>query len=889
MATKNTKTSSSTTKKKSPTTKLPSKSTSVKNSTANKKAVSENKKTSSSSPVERKQTKSSQKNTTASSKNKIPTKRAKTTTKKTIAKKATVKKAVATPSTKKAVVKKSYSTKKVVRKKTTQSSTSNKESNTKVNSATVSTKNKNEVDVLNDDVSSSSKNDVISEEEMARAVAVFEQMDWQVRIEQLIVLAADQGHVTHADLDETAEVPSGNDLFEPLVQHLENLGLKVFEHPPEDDDSAPQANSKEEVQVEISTGGSAAGVDPVRMYLNEMGKVSLLDREGEVAIAKRIEEGQSAVMESLLGCPMTLEAVYEGLDRVRDGKMKSEDFVDSLAGQIASEQIAEAAEAQENDDTSENEDEDGPADPPAPMALSARLEANREAAKCRLEEVEKKALSWIRRARRGEWEEPSFAKQRKFIVDQLSEVRFSPTFIDQMQKMADGVAAKVRENERAIMRLAVDRGGMPRGKFLLTFQAAPTDSNWWPKQIRTAVDVNQKAAYREIQDSILVLQQSLAEMEARIGLPLASFKDIHRRMSVGQDRADQAKKEMVAANLRLVVSIAKKYANRGMQFLDLIQEGNVGLMRAVDKFDYKRGFKFSTYATWWIRQGITRSLADNGRLIRLPVHLIEVLHKIRRFSHQFSQEHGRQPTETEVVEQLQVPQDRIMMLMHIAKDPYSLDKSVDEESDSTLGDFVEDTNAVSPIDEAALKELDLILADCMELLNDREQEVLRWRFGLSLRDELTLEDIGKRFDVTRERIRQIEAKALKKIRLSRFGPALRSFFEKNADEVGRRMEERDALLANRASAASAAAAPTAPDAVDTDELFPSGARRQDRPISKKGKEILSTIASTPRIHEEEEMGTVSFEELSLKDLMDPVDRQIQEAKRANKKDDEKKK
>lgn len=780
---------------------------------------------------------------------------------------------------------KKTSTKKAARKKAVQPSTSSKESNIKVNSATATiNSNQDETDVI--DEAAASKDSAVSEEEMARAIAIFEQMDWQVRIEQLIVLAADQGHVTYSDLDETADVPTGNDLFEPLVQHLENLGLKVLEHPPESDDSSAQ-DAKEDVVVEFDSGGSAAGIDPVRMYLNEMGKVSLLDREGEVAIAKRIEEGQSAVMESLLGCPMTLEAVYEGLDKVREGKMKSEDFVDSLAGQIASEQIAEAAEALEDDsEASEDDDDVEAADPPAPMALSARLEANREAARARLEEVEKKALAWIRRARRGEWEEPSFEKQRKFIVEQLSEVRFSPTFIDQMQKMAHSVAAKVRENERAIMRLAVDRGGMPRGKFLLTFQAAPTDSNWWPKQIRTAVDANQKAAYREIHDSIIVLQQSLAELEAKIGLPLASFKDIHRRMSVGQDRADQAKKEMVAANLRLVVSIAKKYANRGMQFLDLIQEGNVGLMRAVDKFDYKRGFKFSTYATWWIRQGITRSLADSGRLIRLPVHLIEVLHKIRRFSHQFSQEHGRQPTETEVVEQLQVPQDRIMMLMHIAKDPYSLDRPVSDESESSIGDFVEDTNAVSPIDEAALKELDIILADCMELLNDREKEVLRWRFGLSLRDELTLEDIGKRFDVTRERIRQIEAKALKKIRLSRFGPALRSFFDKNADEVGRRMEERDALLASRAAASQVKQQSEAE--VDTDELFPTGPRRQDRPISKRGREILSTIASTPRIEEGEEMGTVSFEELSLKDLMDPVDRQIKEAKQANKKDDEKK-
>jgi len=381
----------------------------------------------------------------------------------------------------------------------------------------------------------------------------------------------------------------------------------------------------------------------------------------------------------------------------------------------------------------------------------------------------------------------------------------------------------------------------------------------------------------------LQLQRTLSELEERIGLPLASFKDIHRRMSVGQDRANQAKKEMVAANLRLVVSIAKKYANRGMQFLDLIQEGNVGLMRAVDKFDYKRGFKFSTYATWWIRQGITRSLADNGRLIRLPVHLIEVLHKIKRFNHQFAQEHGRQPTETEIVEKLQVPQDRIMMLLHIAKDPYSLDKSVDEDSDSTLGDFVEDANAVAPIEEAAHLELEAILVDCMELLNEREKEVLRWRFGLSMRDELTLEDIGKRFDVTRERIRQIEAKALKKIRTSRFGPALRSFFDKHPEEVGRKMEERDNMLSGRGSS-SAVIHQENVDAFE--ELFQAVPSRQDRPISKKGKEILSTVVSAP-------LGVVGGKApghapaIPLTDKMDPVARQIEDAKKANAKDDEK--
>lgn len=717
--------------------------------------------------------------------------------------------------------------------------------------------------------------------EMGQSLAIFEQIEWQVRIEQLISIASDRGHVTHADLDEAAEVPPSSDLFDPLTRHLESMGVKVFEHAPEESSSV--VRGADEVVQDFDAGGSVSGIDPVRMYLNEMGRVPLLTRDGEVAIAKRIEEGQSAVMESLLGCPMTLEAVYEGLDRVREGTLKAEDFVDSLAGQIASEQVAaeeaSLAEGVVDAETNDDEDVEEVVGPPAPMALSARLEANRNEARARLEEMEKKVRAWIRRARRGEWEEPSFDKQRRQIVETLSEVRFAPPFVEQMQKMADSVAEKVRENERAIMRLAIDKAGMPRGKFLLTFQATPTDQNWWPKQVRTAVDAKQKAAYRDVQSPILQLQRTLAELEEKIGLPMAAFKDIHRRMSVGQDRADQAKKEMVAANLRLVVSIAKKYANRGMQFLDLIQEGNVGLMRAVDKFDYKRGFKFSTYATWWIRQGITRSLADNGRLIRLPVHLIEVLHKIKRFTHQFAQEHGRQPTETEIVEKLQVPQDRIMMLLHIAKDPYSLDKSVDEDSDSTLGDFVEDSNAVAPIEEAAHQELDKILVECMDLLNEREKEVLRWRFGLSLRDELTLEDIGKRFDVTRERIRQIEAKALKKIRLSRFGPALRSFFDKHPDEVGRKMEERDNMLTNRNNTS-----PLLGDG-EGEELFAAAPARQDRPISKKGKEILAAAASAPLGAGGPTTPPGTTKLVPLADKMDPVQRQIEEAKRANAKDE----
>ncbi|MBJ7546316.1 RNA polymerase sigma factor RpoD [Pseudomonas sp. OA3] len=607
----------------------------------------------------------------------------------------------------------------------------------------------------------------------------------QSRIKELITLGREQKYLTYAEVnDHLPEDISDPEQVEDIIRMINDMGIPVHESAPDADalmlaDADTDEAAAEEAAAALAAVETDIGrtTDPVRMYMREMGTVELLTREGEIEIAKRIEEGIREVMSAIAHFPGTVDGILAEYTRVTtEGGRLAEvlsGYIDPDDGSVPDEAAApvpvkEGAAADESDDEEEDEsgdDEEEEGDGgPDPEEAARRFTA--------VAEQQDKVLKALKKHGRG-------SKQATEELATLAEL-FMP--IKLVPKQYDALVTKVRDaldrlraQERAIMQLCVRDARMPRADFLRLFPGNEIDMDW-------AADLAKgKAKYAEalgnLQADIQRCQQKLADLEAECSLTLAEIKDINRRMSIGEAKARRAKKEMVEANLRLVISIAKKYTNRGLQFLDLIQEGNIGLMKAVDKFEYRRGYKFSTYATWWIRQAITRSIADQARTIRIPVHMIETINKLNRISRQMLQEMGREPTPEELGERMEMPEDKIRKVLKIAKEPISMETPIGDDEDSHLGDFIEDSTMQSPIDVATVESLKEATREVLAGLTAREAKVLRMRFGIDMNTDHTLEEVGKQFDVTRERIRQIEAKALRKLRHPTRSEHLRSFLD----------------------------------------------------------------------------------------------------------------
>ncbi|EJO91750.1 RNA polymerase sigma factor RpoD [Ectopseudomonas mendocina DLHK] len=607
----------------------------------------------------------------------------------------------------------------------------------------------------------------------------------QSRLKELISRGREQGYLTYAEVnDHLPEGISDPEQVEDIIRMINDMGINVFESAPDADALLLAEADTDEAAAEEAAAALAAvetdigrTTDPVRMYMREMGTVELLTREGEIEIAKRIEEGIREVMSAIAHFPGTVEGILAEYNRVTtEGGRLAEvlsGYIDPDDGSVPDEAAApvpvkEGAAAEESDDeedeeSGDDEEEEGDGGPDPEEA------ARRFSAVAEQQEKVQKALKKHGRGSKQATEELAA------LAELFMPIKLVPKQYDALVTQVRDALDRLRAQERAIMQLCVRDARMPRADFLRLFPGNEIDMDW-------AADLAKgKAKYAEalgnLQGDIQRCQQKLADLEAECSLSLAEIKDINRRMSIGEAKARRAKKEMVEANLRLVISIAKKYTNRGLQFLDLIQEGNIGLMKAVDKFEYRRGYKFSTYATWWIRQAITRSIADQARTIRIPVHMIETINKLNRISRQMLQEMGREPTPEELGERMEMPEDKIRKVLKIAKEPISMETPIGDDEDSHLGDFIEDSTMQSPIDVATVESLKEATREVLAGLTAREAKVLRMRFGIDMNTDHTLEEVGKQFDVTRERIRQIEAKALRKLRHPTRSEHLRSFLD----------------------------------------------------------------------------------------------------------------
>jgi RNA polymerase primary sigma factor len=609
----------------------------------------------------------------------------------------------------------------------------------------------------------------------------------QSQLKLLIARGKEQGFLTYVEVND--HLPSeivDPEQIEDIVNMINDMGIPVYEKAPENE-ALPlnepvvvDEEAAEEAAAALATVDAEFGrtTDPVRMYMREMGTVELLTREGEIRIAKRIEEGLDAVRTALSSYPMTYQFMLNAYEQVKAGQGRLIDIIvgfidpnapDEIAAPVNPKLAAAAApaalaEGAEEEETAEGatEEEEALETGPDPEEAARRFAS---LAKCHqqvLKAIEEKGVKDLKTI-----------KLRKKAAAEFMELKLSPKMFDALIVQMRDHVAEIRNMEKHIMMLCVRDAGMPRKDFITTFPKHETDTKWIDKHIRAKR--KHSAALARMRDDVEKTQKRLQSLEQQVHLSIGDVKEINREVAVGEAKARRAKKEMVEANLRLVISIAKKYTNRGLQFLDLIQEGNIGLMKAVDKFEYRRGYKFSTYATWWIRQAITRSIADQARTIRIPVHMIETINKLNRISRQMLQEMGREPTPEELAVRMEMPEDKVRRVLKIAKEPISMETPIGDDEDSHLGDFIEDTSVDSPIDSATMESLRETTHSVLAGLTPREAKVLRMRFGIDMNTDHTLEEVGKQFDVTRERIRQIEAKALRKLRHPSRSEQLRSF------------------------------------------------------------------------------------------------------------------